>query len=67
MAKRYAMIRAGRVENVVLWDGDAEWRPGPDWFVLDCPDYVGPGWTYVGDDFIPPPPPPEPELEEPAE
>lgn len=66
MTTRYAMIRAGRVENVVLWDGDTEWSPGPEWFVLDCPDFVGPGWTYHEGDWTAPPPPPELEPEEPA-
>lgn len=43
---RYAMILNGRVENVILWDGEAEWRPGPEWFVLDCGPDVQVGWTY---------------------
>jgi hypothetical protein len=65
MAQRYAMIRGGVVENVVLWDGESAWSPGPDWFVLDCPEAVGPGWTYDNSDFSPPPQPePEPEPSE---
>lgn len=55
MAQRYAMIRGGVVENVVLWDGETDWNPGADWTVTDCPSEVGPGWTYEGGEFIPPP------------
>lgn len=26
---------------------------------IECPDEVGPGWTYDGTDWTPPPPPEE--------
>lgn len=55
---RYALIRNGYVENVVEWDGETDWSPGPDYDVIDCPDEVGPGWLY-DDGFSPPPVPDE--------
>lgn len=55
---RYAMIRDGQVVNVILWDGEADWTPDPDFTVIDCPDEVGIGWTW-DDGFIPPPVPVE--------
>lgn len=28
ITKRYAMIKNGIVENIVLWDGETTWNPG---------------------------------------
>jgi hypothetical protein len=63
---RYAVIKDGRVVNVVVWDGVSDWQPGDDVTVIDCPDDVGPGWTHSDEGFAPPPPPPEPDVEDPA-
>jgi hypothetical protein len=60
---KYAMIRDGRVENVVEWDGEAEWTPDPSYDVIDCPPSVGPGWSHDDDGFHAPP---EPPVENPA-
>lgn len=52
----YAVIRAGTVENVVLWDGETDWTPpeGTDLVALnDQP--AGPGWTFDGTTFTAPP------------
>ena len=51
---RYAMIRNGAVENVVLWDGVSEWTPDDDFDVIDCPPEVGPGWRHGADGFVSP-------------
>ena len=45
---RYALIVAGVVENVVLWDGVSVWEP-INRLVVPCPDYVAIGWTYDGE------------------
>ena len=58
---RYAMIRDGRVESVIEWDGVTEWTPGDDYDVIDCPASVGPGWTHDDDGFHAPPAPPPPD------
>lgn len=60
---RYAIIRSGLVENVILWDGEADWNPGDDVSVIDCPAEVGIGWTHDEDGFQAPP---EPVVEDPA-
>ncbi len=57
---RYAMIRDGRVESVIEWDGVSNWTPGDDYDVIDCPVSVGPGWTHDGDGFHAPPQPTPP-------
>lgn len=53
---RYAMIVGQKVVNVVLWDGDEDWKPGPQFDVIDCPAHVGPGWGYVDGAWVEPPP-----------
>lgn len=55
---RYAMIHDHQVVNVILWDGEADWNPGPQFDVIDCPDHVGPGWGYKDGVWSAPPPPP---------
>lgn len=60
---RYALIQSGRVVNVVLWDGEAEWEPGPDFSAIDCRPEVGIGWTHDAGGFHPPV---EPADEDPA-
>jgi hypothetical protein len=57
MATRYAVIKQGKVVNVILAD---------EAFVRDQglnavpSDVAGPGWTWDGTAFTPPPPPPPP-------
>lgn len=43
---RYALIRDGEVENVILWDGVAELNLPEDVSAIDCPDEVSPGWLW---------------------
>jgi len=47
---RYAVISAGQVVNVALWDGVSDWSPGDEFTVIDCPDTVGIGWSWNNDD-----------------
>lgn len=44
---RYALIVAGIVENVVLWDGVTPWEAEGD--AVACSDEVAIGWTYDGE------------------
>lgn len=58
---RYALVRGGSVENVILWDRDGDAWPIPaDAFVVACGEAVGPGWAYAARKFtseaIPTPP-----------
>lgn len=54
---RYAIIRDGVVENVVLWDGEADWSPPADTLLVPCPPWVSTGASYDGEAFSAPPPP----------
>jgi len=53
---RYAVIRDGMVQNVVLWDGQEPWNPGDEYTVIDCPPEVGVGWSHDDHGFQAPPP-----------
>lgn len=60
---QYLLVRAGAVENVVLWDGQSAFDPGPDTQMIEAPEGVGIGWSYDGSAFSPPEPDPAPEPE----
>lgn len=64
MTNRYAIIVAGVVENVVLWDGESMCDEIPeDAIQLPANSPVGPGYAYEGGNFVAPPdPPPFPNL-----
>ncbi len=47
---RYAVVRDGVVENVVLWDGESDWAP-PEGSILVETAAAGPGDTYDGAKF----------------
>lgn len=50
--KRYAVVRDGIVENVVLWDGESDWAsPDGASLVLDGGQVASPGDTWDGDGF----------------
>jgi hypothetical protein len=40
----YAVVRDGVVENIVVWDGEAEWSPPEGCEVVAAPDGCGIGW-----------------------
>ncbi|MXO73588.1 hypothetical protein [Alteraurantiacibacter buctensis] len=50
---RYAIIENGNVANVAL--ADAEFAAEQGW--IAAPDSVAPGWSYDGQEFVPPPDP----------
>ncbi len=55
---RYAIVRAGRVENIVVADERYSAAKGTDAVALDDGAAVSVGWTHSGGAFTPPPPPP---------
>ncbi len=63
--RRYALIRStdGAVVNVCVWDGVTEWDDAtPNIDAVECPEQVGPGWTFDGSVWsLPPPEDPPPE------
>ncbi|APW63539.1 hypothetical protein BSF38_05111 [Paludisphaera borealis] len=57
---RWAMIVNGRVDNIAIWDGVAEWDHGADALIrLDESGYevVDIGWSWDGTSFAAPVPP----------
>lgn len=51
---KYALIQSGYVVNVILWTGDAQWNPGPQFSAIDCGPEVSIGWTHDANGFHPP-------------
>lgn len=54
---RYALVDAGVVVNVILWDGNTEtWQPaeGQAAELLPANSTVDVGWTYDGTKFAAP-------------
>lgn len=61
----YAIVDAGKVTNIILWDGDnTQWQPGKNAKAVVVPDGVRPdiGWAYASGAFVAPPASPAPEL-----
>lgn len=42
---RYAIVRDGIVENVIVWDGETPYSP-PEGTILVANENVGIGWSY---------------------
>ncbi len=57
---RYALIENNQVVNVVLWDGETEYKPDSEIFALADDEPVGPGWKRKNGKWVAPP---EPEAE----
>lgn len=53
----YAIVEAGVIVNVIVWDGAASFAPPNGATVVDIPDgtYTGVGCTYVNGAFSAPP------------
>ena len=51
---RWAVIANGKVENVVIWDGQSNWSPGEGFVVVELPDNspVSIGWVAVEIDGV---------------
>lgn len=61
--KSYALVKNGVVENVVAWDGQTEYDPGPDYTLVETSE-ASIGCLYDGVSFTSPPVPPPPTAEE---
>jgi len=55
MGMKYAIIEAGKVTNITLWDGITPWTPAAGEAVA-CPENVSIGWTYDGQTWTAPEP-----------
>lgn len=51
--QRYAIVRDGTTENVVVWDGESEWS-APEGTLLVQSDEAAPGDIYDGKTFTRP-------------
>jgi hypothetical protein len=60
---RYAIVRDGVIENVILWDGASPWVSPPLVEVYPLEDGVAAavGWTWLSGPVRPPQPEPAPE------
>ncbi|WP_089617479.1 hypothetical protein [Escherichia coli] len=54
---KYAVVKDGKVENVIEWDGKADWVAPDGYSVAKIPasSTVGIGWDYDGKNFSPSP------------
>jgi len=52
--KKWACVKTGKVESVVMWDGIQEWPPANDYQMIEVSSNssVGIGWDYDGKNFI---------------
>ncbi|EFC1550357.1 MULTISPECIES: hypothetical protein [Enterobacteriaceae] len=53
MGSVYAVVDAGVVINMVIWDGESDWKPDSGVAIL-ANGLAGIGWAYNNGDFIPP-------------
>jgi hypothetical protein len=46
--KRWACVKDGKVEKVIIWDGVQEWPPAANYTMVELSDDspVGPDWDY---------------------
>jgi hypothetical protein len=49
MEKTYAIIEEGKVTNVVVWDGEAEWEDSDK--AVEVQGNAGIGWDYKDGKF----------------
>jgi hypothetical protein len=52
--KRWACVKDGKVEQVVIWDGVQEWPPADDYEMVELVDGspAGIDWDYVDGEFV---------------
>ena len=60
--KRWACVKDGKVDMVIIWDGQQTWPPAESYEMVELPDDspVGPDWDYVDGEFVDNRPQPEP-------
>jgi hypothetical protein len=52
--KRWACVKDGKVEQVIIWDGVQKWAPAEFYTMVELPDDspVGPDWDYNKGKFV---------------
>jgi len=51
---RYAVVKKGKVINVIVYDGKSKYRPDGDLIELPEDSTVATGYTYKDGEFTPP-------------
>jgi len=51
--KRWACVKDGKVEQVIIWDGVKKWAPADSYTMVELPDDspVGKNWDYKNGKF----------------
>jgi len=51
--KRWACVKDGKVDMVIIWDGVQNWPPAEDYEMVELADDspVGKDWDYVDGEF----------------
>ena len=52
--KKWACVKDGKVELVIIWDGIEEWSPAADYEMIELSDesFAGVGWDYIDGEFV---------------
>ncbi|AWN03269.1 hypothetical protein PBI_CAMILLE_22 [Microbacterium phage Camille] len=51
---RFALVRDGIVENVIVWDGEETYEPEDGYILYEVPEEVSPGWALIENQWTPP-------------
>lgn len=52
--KKIAIIKDGIVQNIAIWDESSDWEPSADILVDVTGMFVGPGFSWDGENFSAP-------------
>jgi hypothetical protein len=52
--KKWACVKDGKVELVIIWDGIEEWSPANDYEMVELSDesFAGVGFDYIDGEFV---------------
>lgn len=52
--KRWACVKDGKVEMVIIWDGVQEWPPANTYTMVELVEgsRAGIGWDYIDGEFV---------------
>jgi hypothetical protein len=52
--KKWACVKTGKVELVIIWDGIEQWSPAADYEMVELSEesFAGIGFDYDGKNFI---------------
>jgi hypothetical protein len=52
--KRWACVKEGKVQQVIIWDGVQDWPPSKDYQMIELPEGspAGLDWDYIDGEFV---------------